>query len=234
MSAVLELPTLEKSIVIDDINEKSIIFALEERKHAVFFDVSWETYEDLLELFPKRRNPKLMYDRGMLEIMPLPEHEIPIFAIYSLVDIFALAMEVETHCIGASTLKRRDLKHGFEPDCAFYFGKSADLMRDKDVIDLHNDPTPDLVIEIDVTHSSLGKFELFAEVGIKEIWLFEGKMLKILCLEKKNYQETSDSRLLPNVTSQIITEFALENRKIGRIQWHKKVTAWAKNNLKKQ
>ena len=34
MSAVLELPTLEQSISMDEINEKSIIFALEERKHA--------------------------------------------------------------------------------------------------------------------------------------------------------------------------------------------------------
>ena len=206
MPAVLELPTLERSIVIDEFDEKSIIFALEERKHAVFFDVSWETYEDLLELFPKRRNPKLLYDRGLLEIMPLPEHEIPIFAIYSLVDIFALVMEIETHCIGASTLKRRDLKHGFEPDCTFYFGKAADSMRDKDIIDLHNDPAPDLAIEIDVTHSSLGKFELYAEVGIKEVWLFEGKKLKILWLE---------------------------NRKTGHIEWHKKVLSWAQNNLKR-
>lgn len=233
MSIVLELPTLEQSIAVDEISEKSIIFALEERKHAVFFDVSWQTYEDLLEMFPKRRNPKLLYDRGMLEVMPLPEHEIPIFAIYSLVDIFALVMEIETHCIGASTLKRRDLKHGFEPDCTFYFDEAADLMRDKDVIDLHNNPAPDLAIEIDVTHSSLGKFELYAEVGIKEIWLFEGKKLKILCLENKIYQEKLSSSLLPGVTSEIITEFALENRKIGHIKWHKKVGDWAQKNLKK-
>ena len=233
MSAVLELPMLDQSIVMDEINEKSIIFALEERKHAVFFDVSWETYEDLLELFPKRRNPKLLYDQGMLEIMPLPEHEIPIFAIYSLVDIFALVMEIETHCIGASTLRRRDLKHGFEPDCTFYFGDAANLMRDKDVIDLQINPAPDLAIEIDVTHSSLGKFELYAEVGIKEIWLFEGKKLKILCLENKTYQEKQESYLLPNVTSEIITEFALENRTTGRLQWHQKVMAWAQTNLKK-
>ncbi len=223
MSAVLELP---------EISEKSIALAIEERKHAVFFDVSWETYEDLLELFPKRRNPKLLYDRGALEVMPLPEHEIPIFAIFTLVDIFALELEIETHCIGASTLKRRDLKHGLEPDCAFYFGEKADFMRGKDALDLRVNPAPDLAIEIDVTHSSLSKFELYAELGIIEIWLFEGRELKILQLEDGAYREEDVSRFLPNVTSEIITIFALENREISHIQWHKKVTAWARQNLK--
>ncbi len=234
MSAVLELPQLDRKIDIEKYREKSIIFALEERKHAVFYNVSWETYEDLLELFPERRNPKIWYDRGVMEIMPLPEHEIPIYAIYSLVDIFALEMEIETHCIGASTLKQRNLKHGFEPDCTFYFGDNADLMRDKNTINLKDDPAPDLAIEIDVTHSSLNKFELYAEVGVKEIWLFQGSDLQILHLAEDKYIEKDFSNLLPNVSSDIITKFALENRKIGHIQWHKKVTELAEQNLEKQ
>lgn len=234
MSIVLDLPQLDRKISIEKYREKSIIFALEERKHAVFYDVSWETYEDLLELFPERRNPKIYYDRGILEIMPLPEHEIPIYSVYSLVDIFALEMEIETHCIGASTLKQRNVKHGFEPDCAFYFGENADLMRDENTINLKDDPAPDLAIEIDVTHSSLNKFDLYANVGVLEIWLFHGSKLQILHLAGNEYVEKDFSNLLPNVSSEIITNFALKNRTISHIQWHKEVAEWAKQNLKKQ
>ncbi len=39
-------------------------------------NVEWETYEKLLEAFGDRRNARLAYDRGDLEIMvPSNEHE---------------------------------------------------------------------------------------------------------------------------------------------------------------
>jgi hypothetical protein len=42
----------------------------------VLHDISWETYEQLLEIFAERSTPRMTYYQGTLELMvPLPEHD---------------------------------------------------------------------------------------------------------------------------------------------------------------
>lgn len=225
MSAVLELPRID---------EKAIALAIETRKHAVFYDVGWEAYEEILDAYPERRNPKLFYDRGVLEIMPKSsEHEIPIFSLFSLIEQFAEQLKLDSLCIGQATLNREDLLRGFEPDCSFYFQEKAEQMRGKDRIDLLFDAPPDLIVEIDITHSSLDKFALFAAVGIAEIWIFEEKRLKILRLEQKQYVEREMSLVFPNVSSEILTRFIEDSQKMKSYEWRASVQIWIKKNLQR-
>ncbi len=45
-------------------------------KHIILENVSWQEFESILEDLGERRNSRIAYNQGFLEIMtPLPEHE---------------------------------------------------------------------------------------------------------------------------------------------------------------
>ncbi|MEB3825924.1 Uma2 family endonuclease, partial [Phormidium sp. CCY1219] len=103
------------------------------------------------------RNIRLTYDRGLLEIMtPLLEHEQPNRLLAKVASAVAEELNVEILSAGSTTLNRADLEKGSEPDSSFYI-QNERLIRGKRTIDLKTDPPPDLVIEIDVTSSSIDR-----------------------------------------------------------------------------
>ena len=123
----------------------------------VLHNISWGTYERLLEELADCSAPRLTYDRGELEIMsPTPEHEKVNRTLDQLVSFVAFEMEVETSDLGSTTFRLEDLERGFEPDSCFYVQNEA-LIPGKDRLDLTVDPPPDLVIEIDITTSSISR-----------------------------------------------------------------------------
>ena len=229
MSAVLELPRVKN---LQTTLKKAIVQAMKNRFRAVFFDVDYKTFDDLIEEFPKRRNPRLTYDRGVLEVMPLPEHDISERLIDELFTALALEFDVDYVNYGSSTQKRARLERGFEPDSSFYLGENAELMRYRDRF-LETDPPPDLVFEVDVTHSSVDRFALMAAFGVKEIWQSEKKRLKILHLENGEYVERKESTILPNVTSAVLNDFVASSKTQSRAAWRKEIREWAQTNPNK-
>ena len=207
MSAVLELP---------EISEKSIALAIEERKHAVFFDVSWEAYEDLLEFYPTRHNPKLFYNQGVLELMPLPKHDNPIRLFDEIFTVLAETYRLDWENFGSSTYKLEIFGRGFEPDSSYYINEKAKLMRGKERFDLAIDPPPDLIFEADVTSSSVNKFVMFAKFGVAEIWIYDKNQLNILQLKNNEYVEGRESIFLPKVTGETLTNFIDKSRNLPR------------------
>jgi len=190
-------------------------------------NISWSTYESLLRDHPDAASPRFTYDRGDLLIMVTsPEHERINRTLNLLVELLAEELEIESCALGSTTYKRKDLKRGFEPDSCFYFKNEA-LMRGKKRLDLSVDPPPELVIEIDSTSLSLKRLPLFAAFGISEVWRFDGKEIQILILESGEYRGNEDSLALPKVTGAAISHFVHESFKTGRLEWIKKVRAWA-------
>jgi Uma2 family endonuclease len=191
-------------------------------------DISWSTYESLLRDHPDAASPRLTYDRGDLLIMVTsPEHEKINRTINLLVDLLAEEFEVESCAFGSTTYKRKDLKRGFEPDSCFYF-KNEERMRGKKRLDLARDPPPELVVEIDISSPSIKKLPLFAAFGIPEVWRFDGQALEILILQRGEYCKSEISLALPRVTAEAISGFVRESFKTGRLEWMKKVRAWAR------
>ena len=121
-------------------------------------NISWETYERLLDERGDSRVPRLAYDRGDLEIMsPSSEHESVAYFVALLVAVLAEEMRVNAYGVGSTTYRRGDIGQGFEPDSSFYI-RNEERIRGKPRIDLSADPPPDLVIEVDITSPSLDKF----------------------------------------------------------------------------
>ncbi len=134
------------------------------------YDVSWETYERLVSDMSDRSSPRLTYDRGRLEIMsPTEEHEELNRSLAAVVEAVAEELEIDIRSLGSTTFRRQDLERGFEADSCFYV-QSLSKLESTRKVDLELDPPPDLVIEIDISHSSMEKLALCREMGVPEVW----------------------------------------------------------------
>ena len=172
----------------------------------VFQQVSWDKYEQLLEDLADRPGLRVSYNEGKLEIMsPLSEHEEYKESILLLVWAFAEEHGIELESRGSTTWKRRKLRKGSEPDTCFYV-RNAEKIIGKREIDLESDPPPDIVVEIDTTNESLSKFPIYAALGVPEIWRYNGKHTQFYELTGRSYAEISESRFLPGLTTELLTE----------------------------
>lgn len=195
-------------------------------RRMVLHNVGWDTYERLLRDHANASAPRFAYDRGTLEIMsPLPEHERFNRAIQLLIAVIAEESDTEVYSLGSTTFNREDLQRGFEPDSCFYVQNAA-RVHGKDRIDLRVDPAPDLVVEIDITHPSLDKLPIYAQIGVPEVWRYDGDRLEILALEGGVYAAAPRSHIFPVVTSAALTALLPVSATVGDIAWMRQVRAW--------
>jgi len=144
-----------------------------------------------------------------------------------LLPVVAEEMGVEVYSLGSTTFNREDLRRGFEPDSCFYL-RNVPRVRGKDRIDLHVDPAPDVVVEIDITHPSLDKLPIYARIGVPEVWRYDGERLEILALEGGEYIAQPSSRALPAITADALTTLLPHSMGVGDIAWMRSVRAWAR------
>ena len=190
--------------------------------------VSWETYVRLLADHKDRSSPRFTYDHGMLEIMsPSTEHERLNRRLATIVEIVAEELHSEFDNVGSTTFTRADLLRGFEPDSCFYL-QNVERILDKAQIDLETDPPPDLIIEIDITHPSLDKFPIYAQVGVGEIWRYDGSRFAIFRLEQARYVEQHTSTVLPGLTGAAIADFLEASKRLKRTVWVQHVREWVR------
>lgn len=127
--------------------------------------VSWNTYERLLADDEERRNPRISYDQGVMELVtPSMPHDEAANAITAVVTIVAAMLEIPIRRVGGTTFRRADLERGFEADASFYV-QSADRIRGQREVDLLVDPPPDVVLEMEMRRSAFKTLPLFASVG---------------------------------------------------------------------
>lgn len=196
----------------------------------ILSNISWETYERLLADHENSSAPRFTYDRGMLEIMsPNPEHEEANRQLAQIVLILAEERSINVRGLGSTTFRREDLERGFEPDSCFYI-RNEERVRGKKRIDLTVDPPPDLVIEVDITSPSLGKFPIYARLGVPEVWRYDGEKLSIHQLAgDAGYTEIRRSAVLPDLTTDVLTRFVGRSATLDWLSWVREVRGWALN-----
>ncbi|MFN0166069.1 MAG: Uma2 family endonuclease [Bryobacteraceae bacterium] len=193
-------------------------------------NTSWETYERLLAENVNQLGTRFFYDRGCLEIMVVSSgHETPNRTLAALAEAVAVETGKDLFRTGSTTFKRKDLEKGFEPDSSFYQRDIA-LVRGRDEIDLETDPAPELVIEVDITSSSLARFPIFAAVGVLEVWRFDGSRVAMFRLEGTHYREVDTSIVLPPLTATMATFFLEASRRQSLIEWLRSVQEWVRAN----
>lgn len=166
--------------------------------HVVIEDVTWEDYEAQLRIIGDRQI-RVNYDDGRMEIMsPLRRHGNAALVLGRMVD--TLTDEFNMPVVGADpvTLRRPDLAKGVEPDRLYHLRDNAAKVPGSREFDFTVDPPPDLIIEVDVTSSSVPRLPIFGALGIPEVWRIDGGDLRFLHLQPDGtYQPRERSLAFP-------------------------------------
>ena len=178
--------------------------------------VSWATYKALMADVGDHRPWRIAYDSGVLELrMPLLKHETPKRLLENFVETAADEVEIEILEAGALTLEREDLKRAIEPDSCFYIQNELQV-RGKDDINLPEDPPPDLAIESDLTSSSLNKFNIYASLGVQELWRYRKEILEVYVLVGGEYKRSEVSLAFDFLPIPEIPNFIQQSKSIGQ------------------
>ncbi|WP_445635627.1 Uma2 family endonuclease [Nostoc sp. DSM 114161] len=192
--------------------------------------ISWQTYENLLAELSVNRRLRLTYNRGSLEIMaPSPEHERYKRIAGRFVETLAEELKVRIECLGSTTFKRPELS-GAEPDECFYI-ENINAIKGKKRIDLAQDPPPDLVVEIDITSSSINRFQVYADMGVPEIWRYDGKDFSINILQNQKYISVEQSLAFPNLPLTEISNFLEQVGEKDYLELVKEFRQWVKSQI---
>jgi Uma2 family endonuclease len=196
----------------------------------VLSGISWNTYEILLKELSHRRL-RLTYYQGLLEIMaPSPEHEIYKEVLGRFVETIAEELEINIYPLGSTTYKKPE-SSGAEPDKCFYIS-NINLVRGKKRLDLKQDPAPDLVIEVDITSFSTQRFQVYADLGVREIWLYNGRSFKIYLLQENNYILSEQSLAFPDLSLSEIAIFLEKVEEMDYLKLVKEFRQWVRSQIK--
>lgn len=170
-------------------------------------NISWQTYRSLIKDFEQQPAMRLTYDRGLLEIrMPLDPHETYKKLLGRFVEALTEELGIEIRSLGSRTCNREDLARGLEPDQCYYI-QNESAVWNKEQIDLSQDPPPDLAIEIDITSSSINRLDIYADIGVPEVWRYDGQSLTLYRLEHKTYQPCDRSIAFPGLAVSDLEQF---------------------------
>jgi Uma2 family endonuclease len=173
----------------------------------ILHEIGWEEYEEILGALGEAKGLRVSYDQETLQIMTLStRHEKYARLIDNLISLFSITRRIKVLCYGSATIKEEHKLKGAEPDSCFYV-QNAELVGSKSDIDFSIDPSPDLVVEVDLEHDSLSKFPIYAALGVNEIWRYDGQFLTIYHLAQGQYVAAPASQALPELSSGILTDF---------------------------
>ncbi|MDZ8135244.1 MAG: Uma2 family endonuclease [Nostoc sp. DedQUE04] len=201
-------------------------------QRTVLYNISWETFEALLRDTGEDRGSRFAYDCGVLEIMtPLFEHENPKIQFDRFILVLAEELGIEIRSAGSTTLKRKILKRGIEPDTCYYIQNEL-AIRGKQTLNLENDLPPDLAIEIDITSSSVNKLGIYSALGVTELWRYDGQNLKFSQLIEGQYVECKSSIAFPIVSVSEISRFIEQSKSMGEIALLKYFRTWMREKIR--
>jgi len=193
-----------------------------------FYDIGWEEYEQLLDQLGEGSHFRISYDQGRLEIRsPSAKHEKYKNLLHDLVLILSDELDQEVLSYGSTTLKLKPGRKGAEGDDCFYIQHASEI-GEKDQLDLTRDPPPDLVVEIDLTHDSSGKFAIYASLGVPEIWRYDGSRFSIWQLADQAYAPAPFSLAFPFLAAEHLAEFVANSETQGRKQARRTFRAWVR------
>ena len=199
-------------------------------KRVLLSGLNWQSYQQILQALPQSRAARLTYDRGTLEItVPLENHEFALHLISQFIRILVSELDWELKTMGSTTINREGLNRGAEPDCAFYIQNQAIVVGR--TVDFAKDPPPDLVVEIDITHTDIDKDQLYAAMEIPEFWRYNGQTLSIFQLWDGVYKESDGSGIFEWIEKEDLYQFLADSEQ-GEIKAEKKFRAAIQKRLR--
>jgi Uma2 family endonuclease len=193
-------------------------------QRVVLRGLSWESYLQILNALSQSRSSRLTYDNGILEItVPLEAHEFARRFIERFILTLVELMGMRLKTMGSTTMNYPQLRKGAEPDNAYYI-QNQPLVKGR-TVNFSQDPPPDLVVEVDITHTDIAKNQFYATLGVLEFWRFNGRIWRVYQLQQEVYVELERSPTFPCVPKQRLYTF-LEQAKDDEIEAVQSLRAW--------
>lgn len=162
----------------------------------LLFDSSGADYQAILEQLGDRTIPRVKYRPGEILLMsPLPVQGRQAHILVQIVIVLLDDLEQDYEAFTPITMDLPEIR-GVEPDYCFYIDNWA-AVAGKERIKWGVDPSPDLIIEIDVT--SYTDVNDYLPYQVPEAWIFKNNRLLIYGLENNEYQLKTSSRYFPNL-----------------------------------
>jgi Uma2 family endonuclease len=189
--------------------------------------IDWRTYRRLLRIFDGRPGLRITYDRGALEIMTTsPQHEHYRRLLGRFIEALTEELAMPLAGYGSMTF-RRPRRRGLEPDQCYWVTHEAQ-MRGRDAIDFAY-PPPDLVVEIDITSSSLDRLGAYASLRVPEVWRYDGGNFAFLTLQPGGtYVEAANSRAFPWLRSTDVAGFLALRGQLDETALLRQFRAWVR------
>jgi Uma2 family endonuclease len=198
-------------------------------EQVVHLRVSWETYAALAAGIGEDSHALLSYDGQTLELMsPHTDHEAYKTLIDALLDILVIEWDLNIYNTGSTTLEAKPV--GAEPDSSYYI-KNAAKVGGLKKIDLNTSPPPDLVVEIDMSHSRMDKLDLYAAIGVPEFWRLRRDGLEAFSLTDGVYTAIEASVVVDGLPMNELARFLERRLESDRRAVYKDWQAWLRANL---
>jgi len=203
---------------------------LDEVQHFVLDNVTWSFYERVLSEIGDRPI-KVTFDEGTIEIMaPLSEHELPKSFIGWMIKTLVLLTNRPMASGGSTTFRLRDKQKGLEPDDCYFFDESEAKMRGVKRWRPKVHPAPDLAVEIDIFSRSIEREPIYAALGVRELWRYDGQHLRCLHLVGEKYVPRKNSKVFPFLEVALLRQFLERRLTVGETGTIREFTAWVKKN----
>lgn len=131
-----------------------------------------------------------------------------------LIETYSEVKNIEIKSVATVTVKRSDLSKAFEADESYYLRKAGHLLAKKE-LDFSMDPAPELEIEVEMTSSAINMIQLFAAIGILEIWRHDGHRFQMAELVDGVYQPISSSLQMSRQTAAQVDEVLSQRNTTG-------------------
>lgn len=179
--------------------------------------ISWDQYCQIGEAL-RDRPVHMTYDRGELEIMTTSaRHESHKKLLARLLEALTEELNVEICSLGNMTHQREDLERGLEADECWYI-QNERAVRGKMEIDLSVDPPPDLALEVEISRRVLDRIAIYAVLGVRELWRYDGSRLRVQVLKGDRYEDVERSPAFPTIPMSLFTDALAQFGKTGETQ----------------
>ncbi len=201
----------------------------------VLEDVSWDYYDHTLrELDAGGWHTHVTYDDGRMELRAVGDvmHQTAKATIARLIDTYALEADIPISPKGSITCRRKSLRKGLEPDESYYVHTPTPPLS-RGELNLNKYLPPDLAIDVDISGSLIDREPIYAAMGIREVWRYDGKRLTPLHRTSEGTYIAADHSLaFPDLPMVVFNRYLKMAMGKGHAQAVKAFRDWAREQTK--
>lgn len=138
-------------------------------------------------------------------------------------------MEIEMVSGGNMTCRNEEMECALEPDECYWIAHEI-AVRGREDIDFDVDPPPDLSLEIEISRSAMDRMEIYAALGVPEVWRWNGETLSVHLLGARGtYRVSRRSKAFPFLPLDDFASF-LTRTDLTEMKLNRAFRAWVREN----